>query len=92
MRKKKPLDSDISPVSEMPPMPEMPAIPASEYPSPLISKLCTFYNKYPDYETGIIDIAVLARLLNQELAKFVHRPHKKVTKIYFDRECSESLL
>ncbi len=88
MQKKK---NDKNAIPQMPemPVPNIPPIPHSEYPSPLINKLCTFYNRYPDYETSIIDISVLARLAHTELNKFISRPHKKVTQIYFDKDPTE---
>lgn len=58
----------------------------NEYPSALIYKLCEFYNKYPDYKTGIMDISILARIVHTELEKFTRRPHKQVTEVFFDRE------
>ena len=64
----------------------MPDIPGDEYPAPLIQKLCTFYNKYPDYKTGIVDISILARIVHTELDKFTRRPHKQVTEVFFDRD------
>lgn len=57
----------------------------NEYPSVLIYKLCEFYNKYPDYKTGIMDISILARIVHTELDKFTRRPHKQVTEVFFDR-------
>ncbi|MDE5615336.1 MAG: hypothetical protein K2I81_00685 [Alphaproteobacteria bacterium] len=71
---------------DIPLIPEIPEIPQSEYPPQLISKLCTFYNKYPNYKTGIVDISILARLAAQELEKFTRRPHKQVIQICFDDE------
>lgn len=52
----------------------------------LISRLIDFYNNNPDYETTLLDIYTLTRLAHQEMEKFIHRPHTKVTKIYFDKE------
>ena len=61
-------------------------IPESEFPSPVIYKLSEFYRKWPDYPTSIVDITVLGRILHTELDKFLHRPHKQVTQIYFDND------
>jgi len=70
-------DMDVLPIPDTKPL---------EYPSTLIYKLCDFYNKYPDYQTNIVDIFTLSRLTYMELDKFIKRPHKKVTTIYLDRE------
>ncbi|GEM_PF-6919257 len=65
-------------------------IPEAEFPAPLIYKLSEFYRHYPNYPTGIVEIAVLARLLHTELDKFLHRPHKQVTQIYFDSDVADN--
>lgn len=33
-------------------------IPESEFPAPLIYKLSEFYRRWPDYPTGIVEIAI----------------------------------
>ncbi len=70
-------DMDDLPITEQAPL---------KNPSMLINKLCAFYNKHPDYQTGIVDIFTLSHLAAAEIGKFIKRPHKKVTTIYLDRE------
>ncbi|MDE5615798.1 MAG: hypothetical protein K2I81_03130 [Alphaproteobacteria bacterium] len=62
------------------------SISEAEFPAPLIYKLSEFYRRWPDYPTSIVDIVVLSRLAHTELDKFLHRPHRQVTQIYFDNE------
>ena len=52
----------------------------------LINKLVDFYQQYPEYETGILEIMMLSRIVAKEMEKFIHRPHTQVTKIFFDKE------
>ena len=67
-------------------------IPESEFPAPLIYKLSEFYRRWPDYPTGIVEIAILARILHTEMDKFLHRPHKQVPQIYFDSDAADKHL
>ena len=57
----------------------------------LIYKLIMFYNKNPNYETPLPEICTLARLANEELYKFMCRPHTQVTKIFFDSDAPDAL-
>ena len=66
-------------------------LPESEHPSLLLKKLCDFYDAHPEYETGIVDIAILMRLAHTEMNKFIRRPHKQVTEIFFDRDIPHSM-
>lgn len=64
----------------------MKQINSNETPDVLVHKLAEFYKNYPDYKTNVVTLTTLSFILSSELQKFVSRPHKQVTEIFFDRD------